>query len=56
VIGDKPSDVEFGRNSGAVTLLIDSDPSSARARSARADHVVRDLREAAMIVGALSEH
>jgi D-glycero-D-manno-heptose 1,7-bisphosphate phosphatase len=56
VIGDKPSDVEFGRNSGAVTLLIDSDPSSERARSARADHVVRDLREAAMIVGALSEH
>jgi D-glycero-D-manno-heptose 1,7-bisphosphate phosphatase len=56
VIGDKPTDVEFGRNSGATTLLIASDPSSARACSARADHVVRDLREAAGIVGGLSEH
>jgi D-glycero-D-manno-heptose 1,7-bisphosphate phosphatase len=56
VIGDKPSDVEFGRNSGAMTLLVAADPSSEAARSARADHVVPDLREAAMIIGRLSEH
>jgi D-glycero-D-manno-heptose 1,7-bisphosphate phosphatase len=56
VIGDKSSDVEFGRSCGAVTVLIDLDPTSERARSSHADHVVPDLREAARIVSALSEH
>jgi D-glycero-D-manno-heptose 1,7-bisphosphate phosphatase len=56
VIGDKSSDVEFGHNSGAITLLIAADPASTQALSSGADHVVRDLREAARIVSGLSEH
>jgi D-glycero-D-manno-heptose 1,7-bisphosphate phosphatase len=56
VIGDKPSDVEFGRNSGATTVLVTADPDSGAARSAHADHRVRDLREAAMIIERLPEH
>jgi D-glycero-D-manno-heptose 1,7-bisphosphate phosphatase len=56
VIGDKQSDMEFGRNSGAMTVLVASDPSSEQARAAHADQVVRDLREAAMIIEGLAEH
>ena len=51
VIGDKPSDVEFGRGVGAKTFLIrdasDESPSAA-------DHVVASLADAASIVLALS--
>jgi D-glycero-D-manno-heptose 1,7-bisphosphate phosphatase len=56
VIGDKASDVEFGRNAGATTMLIAQDPASAHARAMRADYVVRDLSEAAMILKSLPEH
>lgn len=56
VIGDKVSDVEFGRNSGAVTVLIAQDAMSPEARAAQADHVARDLREVAMILQRLPEH
>jgi D-glycero-D-manno-heptose 1,7-bisphosphate phosphatase len=56
VIGDKISDVEFGRQSGATTMLIAPDPASAQARSAHPDYAVRDLREAATILLGLSEH
>jgi D-glycero-D-manno-heptose 1,7-bisphosphate phosphatase len=47
VIGDKDSDVEFGRRAGALTMLIDAASGSA---GTRADHVVRDLSEAAQIL------
>jgi phosphoglycolate phosphatase-like HAD superfamily hydrolase len=56
VIGDKASDIEFGRNSGATTMLVSQDAMPAAARSAQADYVVRDLREAAVIMQGLSEH
>jgi phosphoglycolate phosphatase-like HAD superfamily hydrolase len=50
VIGDKESDVEFGRRAGALAMQIgngDSRPSSAIAP----DYVVADLKEAADIIG-----
>ena len=56
VIGDKASDVEFGRNSGATTMLISDDARSAKARAAHADFVVGDLREAALILHAQPGH
>lgn len=50
VIGDKESDVEFGRRAGAVTMLIaNSAPGSTPTTAA--DHVVRNLKEAADIIG-----
>jgi D-glycero-D-manno-heptose 1,7-bisphosphate phosphatase len=52
VIGDKVSDVQFGRNCGATTMLITADPASA----APADYRVRDLREAAGVLQQLAEH
>jgi D-glycero-D-manno-heptose 1,7-bisphosphate phosphatase len=48
VIGDKESDVEFGRRAGAVTLLIGKPQSPVP--STAADHVVADLEEAANII------
>jgi D-glycero-D-manno-heptose 1,7-bisphosphate phosphatase len=56
VIGDKASDVEFGRSAGATTMLIAEDAAAAQVRAARADYVVRDLSEAAMILKSLAEH
>lgn len=56
VIGDKVSDVEFGRNCGATTMLISEDPASGSARAAPADYRVRDLREAAGVLQALASH
>jgi D-glycero-D-manno-heptose 1,7-bisphosphate phosphatase len=50
VIGDKESDVEFGRRAGAVTFLIGK-PESPSISSTAADHVVEDLEEAADIIG-----
>jgi D-glycero-D-manno-heptose 1,7-bisphosphate phosphatase len=50
VIGDKPSDVEFGRRAGARAVLISSDatPAAASAGHAAAPHdVARNLLEAA---------
>jgi D-glycero-D-manno-heptose 1,7-bisphosphate phosphatase len=49
VIGDQETDVEFGRNAGATTLLIAVQPSSEGAPSA-ADHIVPDLMAAALAV------
>jgi D-glycero-D-manno-heptose 1,7-bisphosphate phosphatase len=48
VIGDKVSDVEFGRNVGATTMLI--------GQTGEADYMVRDLSEAASILKNLPEH
>jgi D-glycero-D-manno-heptose 1,7-bisphosphate phosphatase len=56
VIGDKASDVEFGRGAGATTMLIAEDPAAAQVRAARADYVVHDLSEAALILKSLAEH
>jgi D-glycero-D-manno-heptose 1,7-bisphosphate phosphatase len=56
VIGDKASDVEFGHNCGATTMLITQDPASGTARAAHADYQVRDLREAAGVLQQLAEH
>jgi len=52
VIGDKDSDVEFGRRVGATTMLVTSQTDAADPRLAAADYVVRDLREAAAILQA----
>ncbi len=48
VIGDKDSDIEFGRRAAAVTMLIrkPGEPPSSTAP----DHVVANLREAAQII------
>lgn len=48
VIGDKESDVEFGRRAGAATILIAARPPTAAAT--RADFVAPDLEAAARIV------
>jgi phosphoglycolate phosphatase-like HAD superfamily hydrolase len=50
VIGDKESDVEFGRRAGAVTMLLgrhEPRPSS----STTPDYVVENLTKAAEIIG-----
>jgi D-glycero-D-manno-heptose 1,7-bisphosphate phosphatase len=49
VIGDKASDVEFGRRAGALTMLI-GNPESPLASSATPDYVVGNLQEAADIM------
>lgn len=48
VIGDKSSDVEFGRRVGAKTILIAAQPGSAIAgEGAKSDYVASDLVQAA---------
>jgi D-glycero-D-manno-heptose 1,7-bisphosphate phosphatase len=49
VIGDKESDVEFGRNSGAATVLLAANPSGGE-RATAADFVAPDLLAAARIL------
>lgn len=49
VIGDKESDVEFGRRAGGLTILIAK--ADARPASTAADFVAENLREAAAIIG-----
>jgi D-glycero-D-manno-heptose 1,7-bisphosphate phosphatase len=49
VIGDKDSDVEFGRRAGAVTILIGK-PEVQLSSSATPAHVVQNLKEAADII------
>ncbi len=49
VIGDKPSDVEFGRRAGATTFLIGSG-ASAGGPGMEPDFVVEDLAQAARIL------
>jgi D-glycero-D-manno-heptose 1,7-bisphosphate phosphatase len=51
VIGDKESDLEFGRRAGALTLLIGK-PESRPAPSSTPDYIVADLREAAAVIKA----
>ncbi|MFI4869969.1 MAG: D-glycero-alpha-D-manno-heptose-1,7-bisphosphate 7-phosphatase [Steroidobacterales bacterium] len=57
VIGDKRSDVEFGRRAGATTILVSAEAASAaHSRAARTDtpdFVVRDLVEAAQTISEL---
>lgn len=50
VIGDKSSDVEFGRRAGATTMLVATNASARDGASVTPDYVVRDLREAAAIL------
>ena len=53
VIGDRSSDVEFGRRAGAATLLISSNGLSSDGETSTADHVVADLRAAALLLPTL---
>ncbi len=60
VIGDKPSDVEFGKRAGAMTILIaptappDAEAAAPAALS-RPDAVAANLAEAARVVAAMTE-
>ena len=54
MIGDKESDIEFGRRVGATTVLIAADASAARVRT-QADIIAPNLMEAAKAVAALRE-
>ena len=47
VIGDKSSDIEFGRRVGALTMLVSASGLSSDGKPSGADFVVGDLREAA---------
>jgi len=49
VIGDKDSDVEFGRRAGALTMLI-AKPGARPASTTSPDHVVGNLKDAADIM------
>jgi len=53
VIGDKSSDIELGRNVGAITLLVSATGRTSDNRPAAPDYVVRDLLEAARLLEAL---
>jgi D-glycero-D-manno-heptose 1,7-bisphosphate phosphatase len=53
VIGDSPSDVEFGHRVGALTMLISAQEWLDEEASSRPEHVVRDLRDAASVLLAL---
>jgi D-glycero-D-manno-heptose 1,7-bisphosphate phosphatase len=52
VIGDKASDIEFGYNAGATTMLIAASQFTAQTQAGgvRPDYVVRDLSEAAELL------
>jgi D-glycero-D-manno-heptose 1,7-bisphosphate phosphatase len=51
VIGDKSSDIELGRNLGAMTMRVSETGRSSDGQRVEADYVIRDLREAAGILG-----
>lgn len=55
VVGDKVSDIEMGRQAGAVTFLVRTGygTQTAADRSAAPDHIVADLTEAAEKIAAL---
>jgi D-glycero-D-manno-heptose 1,7-bisphosphate phosphatase len=53
VIGDNPSDIEFGHRVGALTMLIAAQEPLDANPSSRPDHVVRNLQDAASILLAL---
>lgn len=52
MIGDKPSDIEFGRNVGSVTFLTRTGygPSTEKSNRSDPDFIVGDLNEAARII------
>ncbi len=50
VIGDKSSDIELGRNLGALTMLVSQTGRSRDQNPVTADYVVRNLLEAAQIL------
>jgi D-glycero-D-manno-heptose 1,7-bisphosphate phosphatase len=52
VIGDKDSDVEFGRRAAAITMLI-SKPGSRPGSTTTPDYIVGNLNDAADIIGQL---
>ncbi len=54
MIGDKESDIEFGRRAGARTILIAPDPSTARAHI-KPDIITPNLIEAARAVTSLHD-
>jgi histidinol-phosphate phosphatase family protein len=49
VIGDKESDIEFGRRAGAKTILIAADPATVRTHI-KANVIARDLIQAARVI------
>jgi D-glycero-D-manno-heptose 1,7-bisphosphate phosphatase len=53
VIGDKGSDVELGRRLQALTMLVSGSGRASDGQGPAPDYVVRDLREAAAIIGKL---
>ncbi len=53
VIGDKDSDVEFGNRAGAVSILIRPASDAADSATAAPTYVVKDLAEAADVIGGL---
>lgn len=50
VIGDKASDIQFGRGAGATTILIASEQDNDICRKVRPDFVMADLAAAASII------
>jgi histidinol phosphatase-like enzyme len=50
VIGDKSSDIELGRNLGALTMLVSQTGRARDENPVTADYVVRNLLEAAQIL------
>ncbi|MBN1510266.1 MAG: HAD family hydrolase [Sedimentisphaerales bacterium] len=50
MVGDKPSDIEAGRNAGCRTILIRSGPATHDAEEEGPDHVVVNLREAVNVI------
>jgi D-glycero-D-manno-heptose 1,7-bisphosphate phosphatase len=52
VVGDKPCDIQLGRNIGGITLLIRMDDPTPKARTGECEphFVVRDLLEAARLI------
>lgn len=50
VIGDKRSDVEFGKRVGAMTMLVATGSSSGEPDTIAPDYVVPDLRQAAAVL------
>jgi D-glycero-D-manno-heptose 1,7-bisphosphate phosphatase len=53
VIGDKSSDVELGRRVGATTMLVAAAAATRDGQPAQPDYTVRDLVEAARLIGQL---
>lgn len=56
VIGDKASDIEFGRDAGATTILIASEQDNTIWRNVTPDFVMADLAGAASVIQRLQSH